>query len=151
MSSWTSTCLPALPLATLALCAGSVGVAVPAGGAPPKGFSKTVTFVDETPDPSAYVLGPEHCLGRLPREEPVSVQVPGSGIVRIAIRGFQGEWSLLVWNAAGDVIATADADVPATESLELRVKKAQRIQILPCNLLGTFEATLTYSYTFKKL
>ena len=134
------------------LCAAAVlAVVTPAEAAPPKGFSKTLTFVDETPDPSAYLLGPEHCLGRLPREKPVVVTIPGTGIVRIAISGFLGEWSLLVSNAAGDVIATADADAPATESLEMRLKKAQRIQILPCNLAGTFEAKLTYSYTYKKL
>ena len=28
---------------------------LPSQAAPPKGFSKTVTFVDQTPDPSAYV------------------------------------------------------------------------------------------------
>lgn len=126
-------------------------VVVPAEAATPKGFSKKMAFVDQTPDPSAFVVGPEHCLGRLPREKPVTVAIPGSGIVRIAISGFQGEWSLLVSDPAGDVIATADADAPATESLEMRLKKAQRIQILPCNLAGTFEATLTYSYTYKKL
>lgn len=134
-----------VPVVALGVVAGSTAQA-----APPKPFTKTVTFVDRTPDPSAYFLGPEHCLGQLPREKPVPVDVPGPGTVTIAITGFTGEWSLLVTNPKGDVIGVADADAPATEKLSLRVRKAGRIEILPCNLFGTFEAQLTYSYAYKK-
>jgi hypothetical protein len=140
---------PALLAGLLALTA-AAGALAPAHAAPPKPFSKTVTFVDSTPDPSAYFLGPEHCLGQLPKEKPVQVALPGPGVVTIAITGFTGEWSLLVTNPAGDVIGVADADAPATEKLTMRVRKAQRIDILPCNLAGTFEAQLTYSYAYKK-
>lgn len=134
-----------------ALVVTAAGMHAPAQAAPPpKPFSRTVVFVDQTPDPSAYFLGPEHCLGQLPREAPVQVQVPGPGVVDIAISGFTGEWSLLVFSQKGDVIGVADADAPATESMKLRVRKAGRIDILPCNLFGTFEATLTYSYAYKK-
>lgn len=126
--------------------AGTVA-AVPAQAAPPKPFAKTVTFVDRTPDPSAYLLGPEHCLGRLPKEPPVPVQVPAAGVLKIDISGFTGEWSLVVLNPAGDVIGVADADAPATESLTMKMRKAGRVDILPCNLAGTFEAQLAYSYT----
>lgn len=128
----------------------AAGAFIPAQAAPPASFSKTVTFVDNTPDPSAYVLGPEHCKGRLPSERPVPVTIPGPGNVNIAISGFTGEWSLMVTDPAGDVITTADADPPATESLSMRFKKGAKIQILPCNLAGTFEAKLTYSYKYKK-
>ena len=141
------------------LCAAAVcavgpalaGTVLPqAAAAPPGPFSKTVTFVDSTPDPSAYILGPEHCLGQLPRENPVPVMIPAAGTVEISITGFTGEWSLLVTDPKGDVIATADADAPATEKLTMRVRKAGRIDILPCNLAGTFEAKLSYAYAPKK-
>lgn len=132
------------------LLAVAAGPLVPAQAAPPKPFSKTVTFVDRTPDPTAYFLGPEHCQGKLPREAPVSVTVPGPGTVDIAITGFTGEWSLMITNPAGDVIGSADADAPATEAMSLRVKRAGRIDILPCNLAGSFEAKLSYSYRYKK-
>lgn len=141
-----------VPTAALAVAPvvvlGAVGPT--AHAAPPKPFTRTVTFVDRTPDPSAYFVGPEHCLGQLPREKPVPVDVPGPGTVTIAIAGFTGEWSLLVTNTKGDVIGVADADAPATEKLTLRVRKAGRIEVLPCNLFGTFEAQLTYSYAYRK-
>ena len=133
-------------------CLGLVaaGSLAPAQAAPPKSFSKTVTFVDATPDPTAFFLGPEHCQGRLPAEDPVVVDLPGPGKVDIAIAGFQGEWSLMVTNPNGSVIGVADADAPETESLTMKVKRAGKIHILPCNIAGTFEATLSYAYTYKK-
>ena len=137
-------------LALVVAASAASAVTLPAQAAPPKPFSKTVTFVDTTPDPSAFFLGPEHCLGRLPKEQPVPVEIPASGIVKIDISGFTGEWSLLVTNPKGDVIGVADADAPETESLTMRVRKPGRIDILPCNIAGTFEATLTYSWTYKK-
>ena len=140
---------PALLLGALLVAV--AGAHAPAQAAPPpKPFSKTVVFVDQTPDPSAYFLGPEHCLGQLPREAPVPVEVPGPGVLDIAISGFTGEWSLIVFGPKGDVIGVADADAPATESMKLRVRKAGRVDVLPCNLFGTFEATLTYSWTYKR-
>ena len=132
----------------LGLAAGSW--LTPADAAPPASFSRTTTFVDNTPDPSAYFLGPEHCMGRLPAEQPVAVNIPGPGTVDIAISGFTGEWSLMITDKDGELIGVADADAPATESTSLRFKRAARINILPCNLAGTFEAELKYSYTYKK-
>ena len=134
----------------LPLLAGAAAVALPAEAAPPKPFTKTVVFVDSTPDPSAYFLGPEHCLGQLPREEPVRVDVPAAGTMKIDISGFTGEWSLIVFDGKGNVIGVADADAPATESLTMRVKKAGPVDVLPCNLFGTFEASLTYSWAPKR-
>ena len=32
----------------------------------------------------------------------------------------------------------------------MRMKRAGRIDILPCNIAGTFEAKLTSGYTYKK-
>ena len=136
-----------LVTATAVLAAGAFA---PALAAPPSSFSKTVTFVDSTPDLSGYFLGPEHCSGELPAEKPVAVSIPGPGTVDVAISGFTGEWSLMITNKDGDVIATADADAPATEATSFRVKRAGTINILPCNLAGTTQATLKYGYTYKK-
>ena len=127
----------------------AAGSLSPATAGPPQSFSKTVTFTDATPDPTAFFLGPEHCMGRLPAEKPVEVDIPGPGAVDIAISGFTGEWSLMVTNHKGAVLGTADADAPATESMKLRMKSPGKINILPCNIAGTFEATLKYSYTYK--
>lgn len=142
--------MPRIVALTGVVLAVAAGAFAPAHAGPPASFSKTVTFVDKTPDPSAYFLGPEHCMGRLPAEKPVQVRIPGPGVVDIAISGFSGEWSLMITDAAGELIGTADADAPATESTSLRLKKASTINILPCNLAGTFEATLKYSYQYKK-
>lgn len=128
----------------------AAGAFAPAQAAPPAPFSKTVTFVDTTPDPTAFFLGPEHCMGRLPAEQPVEVAIPASGVVKVAIEGFTGEWSLMITDPKGRVITTADADAPATESTTFRMRRAGTIHILPCNIAGTFEAQLTYSYTYKK-
>jgi len=122
-----------------------------ASAAVPAGFSKTRTFVDQTPDPTAFFLGPEHCKGRLPAEKPVAVNIPGSGTVTVAISGFTGEWSLMITDAAGRVIATADATPPKTEANSFKMKRAGKINILPCNLAGSFEAKLVYSYRYKKV
>ena len=139
---------PLLLAVTSGLAAG--GWLAPAVAAPPQSFSRTTTFVDSTPDPSAFFLGPEHCMGRLPAEKPVAVSIPGPGTVDIAISGFTGEWSLMITDKDGELIGVADADAPATESTSLRFKRATKINILPCNLAGTFEAQLKYSYTYKK-
>jgi hypothetical protein len=136
-----------LTTGTAVLVAGGLA---PALAAPPSSFSKTVTFVDSTPDPSAFFLGPEHCMGRLPAEQPVAVSIPGPGLVDVAISGFTGEWSLMITDKDGEVIATADADAPATESTTFRMRRAGRINILPCNLAGTSEATLKYGYRYKR-
>lgn len=128
----------------------AAGADTVAQAAPPTSFSRTVTFVDDTPDPSAFFLGPEHCMGRLPAEPPVPVNIPGPGTVDIAISGFTGEWSLMVTDKDGELIGVADADAPATESLSLRLRRAGKINILPCNLFGTFEAQLSYHYKYKR-
>lgn len=137
------------------LLAVTVGVALgtAANAAPPKGFSKTVTFTDMTPDPTGNLeSGNEnHCNGKLPKEQPVAVKVPGPGIVEISINGFQGDWALQVRDAAGEVIGGDDVNPPsAFESTSVRLKKAATINILPCNLAGTPQAQLTYKYTYKK-
>lgn len=138
------------PLLISAVLIVAAGALAPVQAGTPKPFSKKVAFVDETPDPSGYLLGSEHCLGELPREKPVRVVLPAAGVLDISITGFTGEWSLLITEPSGKVIGSADADAPKTESTSLRLKQGGPVDILPCNLFGTFEATLSYSYRYKK-
>ncbi|HVE73879.1 MAG TPA: hypothetical protein VNA30_02145 [Mycobacteriales bacterium] len=129
----------------------AAGSLAPAHAKPPKSFKRSVIFVDRTPDPIGFHVGPEHCRSYLgPMEKPVEVAIPGPGVVDVAISGFSGQWSLLIMDKDGEVLGTADADPPATEATTLRLKRAMKINILPCNNYGTFEATLTYGYTYKK-
>jgi hypothetical protein len=135
----------------VAAVAVSLGTSANAG--PPKGFSKTVTFTDGTPDPTgnANSGNDQHCSGKLPQEAPISVKVPGPGNVDINIDGFQGDWALQVKDASGEVIAGDDVNPPsAFEATSVRLKKAATIQILPCNMEGTPQASVHYTYTYKK-
>ena len=131
----------ALPLATVAQAA------------PPKNFKKTVTFTDGTPDPSgnANSGNENHCSGKLPQEAPISVKVPGPGYLEVSIGGFQGDWSLQVKGADGEVLGGDDVNPPSEfESVSIRFKKGETVGILPCNMSGTPQAEVTYSYTYKK-
>ena len=131
-------------------------VAVPLGAsaqaAPPKGFTKTVDFTDATPDPTgnAESSNDAHCSGKLPQETPISVKLPGPGILDVALGGFQGDWALQVQDASGEVLAGDDVNPPSYETAEVRVKKAATIKILPCNLEGTPQGKVTYTYKYKK-
>jgi hypothetical protein len=128
----------------------SLGTSVHAG--PPKGFTKTVDFTDATPDPSgnAGATNQDHCSGKLPQEAPISVKIPGPGNVDISLGGFQGDWALQVKDAKGEILAGDDVNPPGYEGTSLRLKKAATIQILPCNLEGTPQGTVTYTYAYKK-
>jgi hypothetical protein len=139
-------------IATAAVAALGIAVAGSAQAAPPKNFTKTVSFTDATPDPSGNAeSGNEmHCSGQLPREEGIKVKIPGPGMVDVTLGGFQGDWSLQIQDATGEVIAGDDVNPPDYETAGVRLKKAATIVIAPCNLAGTPEATVTYKYTYRK-
>jgi hypothetical protein len=124
-----------------------------AEAAPPKNFKKTVSFTDATPDPSGNAASgnENHCSGQLPQEDPISVKIPGPGYLEVSIAGFQGDWSLQVKGADGEVLGGADVNPPSEfEAVSIRFKKAETVGILPCNMGGTPQAEVTYSYTYKK-
>jgi hypothetical protein len=131
-------------------------VALPLGAAahaaPPKSFTKTVSFTDATPDPSgnAESGNENHCSGALPQEAPITVKIPGPGMLDVTLGGFQGDWSLQLRDASGEVIAGDDVNPPDYETAGVRLRKAQTVQILPCNMAGTPQATVTYKYTYRK-
>jgi hypothetical protein len=138
-----------------ALLVAAVGVLFgsSATAAPPKNFKKTVSFTDATPDPTgnAESTNEMHCSGKLPQEAPISVKIPGPGTLEVSIGGFQGDWALQLKDHTGEVIAGDDVNPPsAFESTSVRFKKADTVAILPCNLEGTPQAEVTYSYTYRK-
>jgi hypothetical protein len=138
---------------TILVAAVGVALSTSANAAPPKGFSKTVSFTDSTPDPTgnAGATNQDHCSGKLPQEAPLSVKIPGAGSVDINIDGFQGDWALQIKDASGEIIAGDDQNPPnAFESTSVSLKKAATIQILPCNLEGTPQANVHYTYTPKR-
>lgn len=117
----------------------------------PKSFSKTVAFTDGTPDPTGNTgaTNQDHCSGVLPKEKPIEVKIPGPGTIDISIEGFQGDWALQILQGS-EIIAGDDVNPPSYEATSLRVKKATTLSILPCNLEGTPQAMVKYSYTYKK-
>jgi hypothetical protein len=138
---------------TLLAATVAVALGTSANAGPPKGFTKTVTFTDGTPDPTGNAASgnENHCSGELPQEAPISVKVPGPGTVEVSIKGFQGDWALQVKDAAGEVMAGDDVNPPdAFEATSVRLKKAATINILPCNMAGTPQAEVTYTYSYKK-
>lgn len=124
----------------------------PAVAAPPKGFTKTVEYTDATPDPTGFSSGSNetHCKGVLPMEAPIAVKVPASGIVEIAMSGFQGDWSLMITDAKGEVLGGADVNPPDFEVASVRLKKPATINVHPCNFAGTPQASVKITYTPKK-
>jgi hypothetical protein len=138
--------------ALIAAVVAGVSLANVAGAAPPKGFTKTVSFTDATPDPTGNAASgnENHCSGKLPQEAPISLKVPGAGTVDVTLGGFQGDWALQIKDASGEVLAGDDQNPPAYESTSVSLKKAGTISILPCNLEGTPQGTVTYTYTPKK-
>jgi hypothetical protein len=138
--------------ALIATVVAGVSLAGVANAGPPKGFTKTVSYTDATPDPSGNAgSGNEsHCSGKLPAEAGIAVKIPGPGTVDVTLGGFQGDWALQVKDASGEILGGDDVNPPAYESTSVRLKKAATITILPCNMEGTPSATVTYTYAYKK-
>ena len=130
----------------------AVSVAGAVQAAPPKGVEKTVSYTDPTPDPTGYTAGSDadHCRGALPMEAPIALKVPGAGTVEVSIGGFQGDWSLMITDSAGDTITGADVNPPEFESTSFKLKKAATVNIHPCNFAGSPQAQVTYKFTPKK-
>lgn len=112
-----------------------------------KPFTKKVTFTDTTPDPTGNLESSEamHCNGELPMEKPISVSIPADGSLKVALSGFQGDWTLQIRDSRGRVVGGADVNPPDTESATVKVKKG-KYAIQPCNLAGTLQAIVTYTY-----
>lgn len=130
----------------------AVSLGAQASAAPPKGFTKNVMFTDATPDPSGNTNDSEaeHCNGVLPKEAAIEVKVPGPGTLDVTIGGFQGDYSLMLTDAKGELLSGADVNPPEYESAGTRLKKAGTVFVLPCNLAGTPQSKVTITYAYKK-
>ena len=135
--------------AAIGLTAGSFA---PAQAAKPKPFSGSTAISDRTPDPTGNSASSEqeHCKGELPREKPVELKVANPGVVTVSISGFQGDWTLMVTDPAGKLLGGADVNPPAFENAVITLKKPGTILMSGCNLAGTFDATLSWAYRYKK-
>jgi len=135
-------------LIATSLCAVAAGSLAPAQAAPdPKPFKGSAVFHDSTPDPSGG-LG-ANCQGTLPVEKGLSVKVPASGVLPVSLTGFTGDWALVAADATGKVLGTSDT-FPESENMIVPLKKAMTVTLLPCNVGGTVDATVSWAYRFKK-
>ncbi len=141
------------PLLTAVLCVVAAGALAPAQAAPkPKSYEGSVAFQDTTPDPTgnSAATDQEHCRGELPREKGVTLKVANPGVVTVSISGFQGDWTLMVTDDKDKTLGGADVNPPDYENAVITLKKPATIVMYPCNLVGSFDATLSWAYRYKK-
>lgn len=118
-------------------------------GPKPKPITQTVTYRDATPDPSGIAVGSDgHCSGLLPREAPIAFKAPAAGKLEVSIGGFAGEWALQLRDDKGAVLAAADVPPPSFETLSIKIRKPSTINVLPCNLAGSPDATVQITFTY---
>ena len=133
---------------TLGLTAGSA-LAGPKPPGPPPQQSQEVTYTDPTPDPTGLAVGTDgHCSGLLPKEAPHRFTAPGRGTLKVALGGFEGVWGLHIQDAKGNVIADTDSTNGAISLTAKAKTRGTVIDIAPCNLAGSPEATITLVFTF---
>ena len=138
-------------LAAMALAAAGAMPAFATGTAKPKAVKGSWSFTDVTPDPTpdADTGGASsHCHGKLPAA-PVDVnahpfKAAGAGTLTV-ISTVVGDWAMEVRDAKGNVVAGADANPPASESVALVLKKGA-YSVVMCNLSGAPTASATYTF-----
>ncbi len=146
-----------LPVLVAVIAAGAVAAGPASATSKPKGFTKTVTFADATPDPTGGAISSDAdptmmiCDGKLPREKSLAVKIPAPGKLKVSIDGFQGDWALSVRDSHDKFIqgddVNPDPTAPVFESTSVKIKKAGTYNLLPCNLGGTNSASMKYVYT----
>ncbi|HEV2891333.1 MAG TPA: PPC domain-containing protein [Frankiaceae bacterium] len=131
---------------------GTVSLA-PATAAPkPKPFSGTKAYTDATPDPTGSAPDSGNgCDSMLPAPFPhetgFTINVPAPGKLKVSINN-TGDWALEVRDAKGTQLGASDGATPeTTELVTVKAKKAGKYTILPCNLGGAPDVTVTYAYT----
>lgn len=83
-----------------------------------------------------------------------TIKPTGPGFLSVKVTGYTGDWDISVKDASGTEIAKGSGnDTPnagaGTETIDLKFKKAEPLQIAICNFLGTPSATASYTYTYK--
>lgn len=133
----------------------AVGVTslLPAQAAPPGPTTGTIQVTDGTPDPTGGGIGnpPKgFCDGKLPQEAGKPVTFPSAGKLKMDLTGFQGDWALAFRDDKGKFLAGDDANPPATEVASTKLKKGGTYLFQACNLGGTAQATIKYTFTPSK-
>lgn len=135
----------------------AAGLALAAAGLTPahaggKTIVKTYNFRDATPDPTGNAADSDdmHCHGKLPdTEKPIVFKAPRAGVLTVDLGKFTGDWALEIRDAKDNQLTGAEANPPSYESATLRVKKPMTLHIKPCNLSGTFDATVKVTFKIK--
>ncbi|HEX8002195.1 MAG TPA: pre-peptidase C-terminal domain-containing protein [Mycobacteriales bacterium] len=128
---------------------GSVGLS-PAAAAP-KPFKGTKAYTDATPDPTGSATDGSDCASLIPAPFPhetgFTLNIPAPGKLKVSIDNV-GDWALEIRDPKGAVIGSSDGGTPQDiETATVKAKKAGKYTIIPCNLGGAPDVTVTYSYT----
>ena len=141
-----------------ALAGAAALVAASPVSAAPKPITKTYTATAPAPDPtnasgSSYSV----CAQAVPQSFHVEkFKAPAPGKLAVEVSGFQGDWDLLITDAAKGSELGASGNggygTPATPSVEkasVKVKTAgTTYNIIACNWAGTPTATVKYTFTY---
>ena len=83
------------------------------------------------------------------------IKVTGPGVLTVKVTEFSGDWDMNITNTAGSIVSEGSGTVtpntsvdPMTETLKYKSKKAQTLNLVVCNFLGTPTATVTYTYVY---
>ena len=134
---------------TLVVLAAAVAAA-PAALAGPKATTKTYTANAPMADPSNWAGGPYSvCAQRVPGSfHTEEVKLPTAGTLKVELKGYQGDWDLLIMNAKkAEIGASGSGDVGAPEITQVKLKKPDTVFIVACNWAGGPTGTVTYTFT----
>ena len=84
------------------------------------------------------------------------IKVAGRGTLRVKVTGFTGDWDTSLYTTAGKLLTQGGgSNTPETvtntapaETLIYRSGSAQTLSLRVCNLLGSPDATVSYTYTY---
>lgn len=138
-------------IALAALAAGSL--ALPSHAAPRKQapFKKTVSYTDQTPDPTGSTTADTGCGSAMPSQYPVEAGIPVKitypGKIKASLDN-KLDWALEIRDPKGNVLSSSDGGGPTDpESTSAKAKKPGTYVIYPCNLTGEPTVNVSYSYT----
>ena len=85
-----------------------------------------------------------------------TIKPTGPGMLSIKVTKFAGDWDITLTDKDGEEMATGTGTTtgggaPATDgtdTLELKIKKAQELRISVCNFAGSPSATASFTYKY---
>lgn len=141
-------------VATLAVLAG--GAYAPATAAPKTKPISMEYDVQGVPNPQPLPSG-SSCLDD--QYEGISrttktIKPTGKGVLTVDLTGFAGDWDITVMDAAGEELGIGDGTstgggAPSTaghDTLSMKFKKAEPLQVAVCNFAGSPQAHVKLSY-----